>query len=101
MHLRFLLASLLLATGFAHAEPVTYKLAGGTIQIDPGTINIVSTSASGTGMSTTTITTGGAPLTASASMKGLPHFGKTPSSSSSPGVIDAADTTSVIPASVT
>lgn len=38
---------------------VTYKLAGGTIQIDPGTINIVSTSASGTGMSTTTITTGG------------------------------------------
>jgi hypothetical protein len=38
---------------------VTYSLAGGTIAIDPGTINIVSTSASGTGMSTTTITTGG------------------------------------------
>ena len=39
---------------------VTYTLAGGSIQIDPATINIVSSSASGTGMSTTTISaTGG------------------------------------------
>jgi polyisoprenoid-binding protein YceI len=34
MRLRFLLASLLLATGFAHAEPVTYKL-------DPNHTNVL------------------------------------------------------------